>query len=126
MLCRVLEVTCSGFYAWLGRKPSLHSVRDVELKAKIENAFARGRGTYGSPRVHVELRNSGEHVGAQRVARLMAENGLRAAQPRNFRKTTNSDHRHPVAEDLLKRNFAPAAPDIVWATDITYVWTWEG
>ena len=68
-------------------------LREVELTARIANAFAWGRGTYGSPPVHVELQNSGEHVGAKRVARLMVQSGLRAAETRNFRKTTDSDHR---------------------------------
>jgi len=126
ILCRVLEVTRSGFYAWRARKPSVRNLEDEQLRPKIVKAFETGRGTYGSPRVRDELVDQGFEIGRKRVARLMRELGLRGVSPRKFRVTTNSDHDHPVAENVLNRNFEASAPNEKWATDITYVWTGEG
>lgn len=125
-LCKVLRVTRSGFYAWRARDESTHKKRDRFLAAKVRAAHEASRGVYGSPRIHRELKDDGENVGRKRVARLMREEGLSGQAPRRFRKTTDSGHDQPVAENLLKRNFAPEAPDLVWATDITYLRTWEG
>jgi putative transposase len=126
ILCRVLEVSRSGFYAWLARKPSARDLEDEQLRPKVVEAFESGRGTYGSPRVRDELVDQGFEIGRKRVARLMRELGLRGVSPRKFRVTTNSDHDHPVAENVLNRNFVATRPNEKWATDITYVRTGEG
>ncbi len=126
ILCRVLRVSRSGYYAWRARKPSAHDLEDERLRPKIVEAFETGRGTYGSPRVRDELVDRGFEIGRKRVARLMREMGLQGVTPRRFRVTTDSDHDHPIAENVLARDFAASGPNEKWATDITYVWTGEG
>ena len=126
ILCRVLGVSRSGYYAWRARKPSARALEDEQLRPKVVEAFATGRGTYGSPRVRDELVDQGVRIGRKRVARLMRELGLRGVCPRKFRVTTDSDHDHPIAENLLDRNFEASKPNEKWTTDITYVWTGEG
>lgn len=126
LLCRVAGVAVSGFYAWLRRGPSRRRADDQRLSARIGAAFEDSRGTYGSPRVHAELRARGVRVGRKRVARLMREGGLAAAVRRRFPRTTQSRHDQPVAPDLLGRDFAAAAPDTVWLADISYIPTGEG
>ena len=126
ILCRVLEVSRSGYYAWRTRKPSARALEDEQLRPKVVEAFATGRGTYGSPRVRDELVDQGFAIGRKRVARLMREMGLRGVCPRKFRVTTDSDHDYPIAKNLLDRNFEASKPNEKWTTDITYVWTGEG
>ena len=126
ILCRVLGVSRSGYYAWRARKPSARALEDEQLRPKVVEAFAIGRGTYGSPRVRDELVDQGVRIGRKRVARLMRELGLRGVCPRKFRVTTDSDHDHPIAKNLLDRNFEASKPNEKWTTDITYVWTGEG
>ena len=126
ILCRVLQVSRSGYYAWRARRPSARDLEDERLRPKIVEAFETGRGTYGSPRVRDELIEQGFEIGRKRVARLMREMGLQGVTPRRFRVTTNSDHDHPIAENVLDRNFEASGPNEKWATDITYVWTGEG
>lgn len=126
VLCRVLEVSRSGFYAWRGRGPSERSVADVALGEAIQDAHRASRGTYGSPRVHAELRAAGQRVGRKRVARLMRAAGIVGVKRRRFRCTTDSNHSQPVAANLVRREFDVAEPNQVWAADITYVSTWEG
>jgi putative transposase len=125
-LCEVLSVSPAGFYAWRLRPPSARSVSDAELVAKIKQVHEDSRRNYGSPRVHRELLALGRAVGRRRVARLMRENGLVAKRRRRFRTTTDSKHALPVAPNLLERRFETDAPNKVWVTDITYVWTREG
>ena len=126
ILCRVLKVSPSGYYAWRNRKPSQRDLDDEELRPKVVEAFKVGRGTYGSPRVLRELVDQGLEVGRRRIARLMRDLGLQGVSPRKFRVTTNSDHEHPIAENVLARNFQASGPNEKWTTDITYVWTAEG
>jgi putative transposase len=126
ILCRVLRVSRSGYYAWRARKPSTRALEDERLRPKIVEAFETGRGTYGSPRVRDERVDQGFEIGRKRVARLMREMGLQGVTPRKFRVTTDSDHDHPIAENVLARNFEASGPNEKWATDITYVWTGEG
>lgn len=126
ILCRVLQVSRSGYYAWRARKPSARNLEDERLRPKIVEAFKIGRGTYGSPRVRAELVDQGFEIGRKRVARLMRELGLQGVSPRKFRVTTNSDHDHPIAENVLDRNFEASGPNEKWATDITYIYTGEG
>ena len=126
VLCSVLSVSRSGFYAWQGRPEPARARSDAALVLDIRTAHKLGRGTYGSPRVHAELRAKGVRAGENRVARLMREDGLRARQKRRFRRTTDSNHKDPIAPNVLKRNFEPKAPNQSWATDVTYVHTGEG
>ncbi len=126
MMCRCSGVSASGFYAWRKRGPSAHAKRDDELRKKIRSIHAESRKTYGSPRVHAELRESGFEVGRKRVARLMAEEGIVGRRKRAFKKTTNSRHESPIATNVLNRNFEVDAPDKTWVADITYVRTHRG
>jgi putative transposase len=126
ILCRVLRVSRSGYYAWRDRKPSARALEDEQLRPKVVEAFKTGRGTYGSPRVHDELMDQGFEIGRRRVARLMRELRLQGVTPRKFIVTTDSDHRHPIAANVLDRNFEASRPNEKWVTDITYVWTSEG
>ena len=126
VMCRVLQVAVSGFYAWRKRPKSVRARRDEALAVKVRALHQTSRGTYGSPRVCRDLRAEGEGVGRKRVARIMREQGIRGCPPRRFRKTTDSNHSLAIAKNLVDRNFRPAAPDQLWATDITYVRTWEG
>jgi transposase InsO family protein len=126
MMCQQLGVSRSGYYAWKGRGSSLREQRDAELAAKIKQSHVDSRGTYGSPRVYKDLKEEGFAVGRKRVARLMSEMGLTGRPPKPFRRTTDSKHGLPVADNILDRNFEVEGPDKVWATDITYVKTWQG
>jgi putative transposase len=126
LLCRVLQVSSSGFYSWKSRPRSDRSREDEMLSGKVREIFKESRQTYGTPRIQAELHEEGHSVGRQRIARLMAAQGLQAVCRRRFRKTTDSDHDRPIAENILDRDFAPEAPNRAWAGDITYIWTGEG
>jgi putative transposase len=126
LMCRALDVSRSGFYAWKTNGPSQHERQDVRLRTLIRVAYRTSKRRYGSPRVHAELKAQGERCSQKRVARLMRQEGLRAAAKRRFRTTTKSDPTHPVAENLLDRQFTVARPNEVWVSDITYVPTREG
>ncbi len=126
VMCRVLKVSRSGFYAWRRREPSARRRADEQLMALISEFHRRSRGCYGSVRVHRDIRDSGHKAGRHRVARLMRAQGLRGKRRRRYRCTTNSEHPYPVAANVLGRRFQPQAPDRVWVSDITYVWTREG
>jgi transposase InsO family protein len=125
LLCRCLKVTRSGFYAWL-RRGSKRELDDRRLLAMIREIFLENRRAYGSRRIHRELRARGVRCSRARVERLMREAGITPPRRRRFRKTTDSDHALPVAENLLNRDFSSPAPNRRWAGDITYVWTLEG
>lgn len=125
-LCEVLGVSRSGFYAWQARPPAPRTQADQRLAVEIAAVHAESRRRYGSPRVHAELRDRGQRIGRKRVARLMQAQGLRARPKRRCRTTTDSGHALPVAANVLDRQFATTAPDAVWVTDITYLWTLEG
>lgn len=124
--CSVLEVSRSGYYSWLGRSESATSQANRALSREIAEIHRENRGVYGSPRVYLALIHRGHTVGRNRVARLMRRDGLQARTKRRFKATTDSRHGHPVAPDLLQRNFTPGEPNRVWAADITYIWTREG
>jgi transposase InsO family protein len=125
-LCRVLRVSRSGFYASDNRAVSGRAKQSEVLRRKIKQIHTASRGTYGSPRVHEELKAQQFAVSRKRVARLMRHSGIVARLPRRFRHTTDCGHGLSVAANVLERNFTVAAPNTVWATDITYVWTWQG
>ncbi len=126
LMCRMLEVGTSGFYAWLRRPESLRSRKNRQLLVEIKAVHQRSRQTYGSPRVHAELTVNGHPCGKHRVAQLMRAHGIASRHKRKFRATTNSKHSHPVAPNLLKRQFVVAAPNRWWVSDITYIPTQEG
>jgi len=125
-LCRVLEVSVSGYYAWRKRAPSLHSREDAQLAEKVKTAFQDNRCVYGSPRVHAELHAQGMHCARKRVARLMREQGLFAKRPRHRTITTKSEPEAQTAPNLLQRDFSADEPNSKWVADTTYIWTTEG
>ncbi len=125
-MCNVLDVSRSGFYAWLGREPSARARGDAELGEEVEKAHRQSRCAYGSPRVHRALRKGGVRISRKRVARLMRERGLVSRRRKRFRATTNSRHGLPVARNILERDFNVKVPNQAWVTDVTCVWTWEG
>ena len=126
ILCRVLRVSRSGFYAWLEGKRSTRENQDRRLLVLIREAFATSRQTYGSPRIYRELREREIPCSRSRIERLMRECGISPPKKRKFRKTTDSDHPYVTAANLLQRDFSSSEPDRRWSTDITYVWTMQG
>ena len=125
-MCKSLNVSVSGYYAWLKRKPSARKERDNYLTKKIKSIFEDEKSRAGAPRITQRLNKEGELIGKQRVARLMKENGLRAKASRKYKATTNSNHQLPVAPNLLQQNFTATAANTKWVSDITYCWTEEG
>ena len=125
-MCRVLEVSRGGYYAWRGRGESVRAGSDRELLRQIREIHTGFRRAYGSPRVHAELIDRGYSCGENRVARLMRKHEIRARRARRFRVTTRSDHEYPVAPNLLNRDFIARQRDQRWAGDITFIWTHEG
>ncbi|WP_133128717.1 IS3 family transposase [Legionella nagasakiensis] len=123
---KILNVSVSGYYAWLHRKPSARKERDNYLTNKIKSIFDDEKSRAGAPRITRRLNKEGELVGKHRVARLMKENGLRAKASRKYKATTNSSHQLPVAQNLLQQNFTAARANTKWVSDITYCWTEEG
>jgi putative transposase len=126
VLCRCLQLTPSGYYAWRQRGPSLRSRQDLELLRHLRVIHAVNRQVYGRPRLHRALRQEGRRVSPKRVARLMRQAGLTAKGRRRFRVTTDSAHAWPVAANHLARQFAVTTPHRVWAADITALWTRSG
>ena len=128
-MCRVLEVSRAGYYAWRARPLSERAQTDRRLTVQLRVLHREVKARYGSPRMYEELRARGEGCGENRVARLMRAAGLRAKSPRRFRVTTQSAHRERVAANLLARRFPVGNhpyPDTAWAGDITYIPTREG
>jgi transposase InsO family protein len=117
--CAWLGVSRSGFYAWRERPPSARAQEDERLRVLVREAYERSRETYGSPRVHAELRAQGKHVSRKRVVRLMQAEGLVARVRRRYKCTTMSDHDQPVAANLLNRRFEADAPNQRWVGDTT-------
>ena len=127
VICRVLRVSRSGFYAWQRRGPSPRQRRQEDLIGKIKTAYAQSRGLYGSPRVYRALLIDGQVVSRNTVAKLMRQERIRARARRRFvPRTTDSRHHKPVANNLLARDFAAEAPNRKWVADITYVPTNQG
>ena len=125
-MCKLLGGARSGCYAWLGRGESARAKADRELLGEIREIHKSSRETYGAPRIHAALQRPHRRVGKNRVARLLAESGLRPRRRRRFKVTTDSDHALPVAPNLLARAEAPTRPNEVWVADITYIETEEG
>ena len=125
-MCRVLEISSSAYYSWRNAPPTRRERDDERLQTAIIAAHEANRRVYGSPRIAAELQAQGEKVGRRRVARLMRQNRISGLQKRRWKRTTDSRHKLPVAENILDRNFQASAPNQVWVGDITYVWTAEG
>jgi len=125
-MCRVLEVSPSGYYAWRGRGPSSRGHRDLGVRHAIRVAHAESRGRYGSPRIHQAIRARGFAVGRNRVIRLMRAEGLQARRRRRFRLTTDSAHPHRIARNLVRRQFHPTRQNVIWAADVTALPTATG
>jgi len=126
LMCRVLQVSRSGYYSWCKRPAAERVGKDQRLTLEVAAIHAESRGRYGSPRVHAELRERGQRIARKRVARLMRAAGLRARARRRFRSTTDSQHAMAIKGNLLARRFAVSAPNRSWVSDITYIWTLEG
>lgn len=117
MLCRCLNVTRSGFYAWRRRPASTHATTDGRLRVLVRASFDTSRRRYGSPRIHADLADQDVHVSRKRVARVMREEGLKARARKRFKCTTMSDHDQPVAANLLNQDFTADAPNQRWVGD---------
>jgi len=126
VLCAVLRVSRSGFYAWRTRPESQRAQRDRVLRVHLRAAFRRHRGRCGRPRLHRELRAQGERISEKRVARLMRMDGLVARRKRRFRVTTDSRHGLRCSRNLVARRFSTGELNRMWVSDITYLWTDAG
>jgi transposase InsO family protein len=127
VLCEVLEVSRSGYYAWRARPESERAQRQQELLEAMQAIHAeKHKDSYGSPRMHQQLLARGFDVSENTVAALMKQHGMQASTKKKFRQTTDSNHPHPVAENLLDQAFEQEHPDQVWVSDITYIPTREG
>ncbi len=125
-MCRVLEVSTSGYYAWLKRSPSRRAQEDETLTQQIKQIHTHSKGTYGAPRIHAALARQGTHVGCKRVARLMQAAGLQGVSRRKRYGTTRRQADARPAPDLVQRDFSAEGPNRLWVADITYVATWSG
>ena len=125
-MCRVLGVSRAGFYAWCSREASETATRRETLTEQVSEIHAEVKGRYGSPRMHAELVDRGHACCVNTAARVMREAGIAAKTKRKFRQTTDSNHPHPVAENLLDREFEPEEPNASWVADVTDIPTREG
>jgi putative transposase len=125
-LCRLLDVSASGYYAWRHRPPSARARSDARLLEQIRLSHERSDGTYGAPRILADLQDWGQHVGQKRVARLMRAVGLIGVSRRRGVCTTRRAADGQGAPDLVQRVFTASAPNQLWVADITYVPTWAG
>jgi putative transposase len=127
IMCRVLNVSTSGYYAWCQRQPSARTQADQTLSKRIHEIHEKSKGTYGAPRIHAELADDdGLHVGRKRVARLMQAEGLQGVSRRKAPRTTQRKSGARPAPDLVQRDFSAKAPNCLWVADITYIATWTG
>ena len=126
-LCAALDVTRSGYHAWVQRPPSVRAQTDAALQAQIRAIHATHRGRYGAPRIQAELRAQGQRHGRNRIARLLRHAGLRGLCSRRFvPRTTDSRHAHPIAPNHLATHPPPTGPNQIWVADLTYVPTAAG
>ena len=125
-MCRVLQVSPSGYYAWCDRPAAPRDAATWQLRQAVRVVYAAHRGRYGSPRIHRELRGRGTPLGRNRVMGAMRLERLRARRPRRYRTTTESTHQSPRPLDRVQRQFRPAARDRIWAADVTYIDTADG
>ena len=126
LLCSLLKVSRSGYYAWAKRAPCKRRVADEVLAVQIGGFYRASRKTYGAARIHADLRDAGVHVGRKRVARLMREHGWQGVHRRSWRHFTKPDAGAVPAPDLLDRDFTATAVNQKWVADVTYVPTVSG
>ena len=126
LMCKMLSVSPSGYYDWRGRPLSTRAQENAILAAKIKEIFDDESSRAGAKRIAKRLKQEGTSVGRHRVARIMRLHGWRAKAAKKFKATTNSNHKLPVAPNLLQQNFSASKPNEKWVSDITYVWTEEG
>jgi putative transposase len=126
LMCRVLKIMRSSYYAWRSRSVSDRDKENTGLRENIRRLYDEGRGTYGSPTICDVLRQEGYRVNHKRIARLMRQMGLRSKIARRFKRTTKPCKDREAAPNLLQQNFSSSGPNRVWLSDITYVWTREG
>jgi len=125
-MCRLLEVSCSGFYAWLSRPVSARQTSDLVLGRLITTLFVEHQGRYGVRRIHAELAATGHRVGYKCVQRLMKQLGLRSVHPRPYKRTTLPGAPADHLVDLVLDELHPPGPNQTWVGDITYIRTWTG
>jgi len=126
LMCKMLRVSPSGYYDWRDRPPSKRAQENALLSAKIKTIFDEEKERAGAKRIAKRLSLEGMRVSRHRIARIMRANGWRAKAAKRFKATTNSDHKLPVAPNLLQQNFSASKANEKWVSDITYVWTEEG
>jgi putative transposase len=126
LMSRMMNVSASGYYAWINRPVSERDQYEARLEVEIKAAHKRTRQTYGPARLQQELRVHGVEVGICRIRRIRKKLGIRCKQKRRFKVTTDSNHGLPVAENLLQQDFKVSQPNKVWVSDITYIPTFEG
>jgi putative transposase len=124
-MCRLLDVSRSGYYAWVEGNDSREQ-HDRQILQVIREVFEENREAYGSPRIYRELRERRIRCSKSRLERLMRENGITPPRKKKYRVTTNSNHKNPIAPNVLQRDFTSPAPNRRWVSDITYVWTRAG
>jgi len=125
-MCRILNVSPSGYYKWFTRKPSRHALEEKRLEIEIQAAHKRTRGTFGSERLQHDLAAHGIKTGLCRIRRIRKKLGICCKQTKKFKATTNSKHTLPVADNLLEQKFETINPNEIWVSDITYIPTDEG
>ncbi len=125
-MCRLLEVSASGYYKWLNKPESERKKQEIRFQTEIKAAHRRNRETYGPERLQKDLESNGVIIGVHRIKRIRRELGIRCIQKKKFKATTNSKHDLPIADNLLEQNFEVKAPNKAWVTDITYIPTGEG
>lgn len=126
-MCQAFKISKSGYYHWLGRKPSPRAVETQKIKGMIRSVYESSKGRYGSPRIAKELEFKGLKVSRPRVARMMKLEGIKSIIKKKYRvSTTDSKHKYPIAENHLNRNFKALAPGQKWISDITYIATAQG
>jgi transposase InsO family protein len=126
LLCKVMQVTRSGFYHWLEQRSSVRQQMNEKLVPLVREIHRESKGTYGTRRMARALRELGVSCGRARARTLMNLAGVTARQRRKFKVTTDSKHSLPVAPNLLERDFTASRPNEVWVSDITYIWTNQG
>lgn len=125
-MCKVLKVSRSGYYAYLRRPESIRNRSNTKLLNQVKEIYERSKQRYGFRRITAELHYHGFKCSKERVRRLMKKHNIKSKYRNKFKRTTNSNHKQPVAENLVKMDFNPKEPNMIWASDITYIWTREG
>ena len=125
-MCKMLEVSRSGYHNYVRRKMSQRRLENQMILERIRRIHHLSRGLYGSPKIYQELRKLGLKYNRKRIVRIMRINGIRAKTKRKYKRTTDSNHSYPVAENILGQDFTSTVLNKIWVSDITYIWTKEG